>query len=784
MKKWKISKVKIENFKPFEKAYFDIKCSDLITLDGPNGFGKTSLFDAVELLFTGKVQRIIERNNNTIATGKKKINFEENLYWNKQKQGDLVLRVELKSEDGEDTLYLARVALTSELCSQENNAPDNFSIFKLYQLDSFESNDFNNLITDSLFEDFLGVNFKKNFSLLNYLEQGENRYLHSTNANERKKGIEHLINTDKLTEQIEFFKSLESKINDDYIGKKHTDKLNDLRRDLDNLKNQISESSISSTYKRLSSSSNIPRWDTQSPITTSDKEAFDKLIIDVDNVSKIFSNQSELKVRKSNKKINDLLDKENDIKLALSIGSFIDKYANYSITYNALNKIDKNITIFKLSSSMISINDIAKLVGDFDTKKLEILIKDREQKKQLSDSKSQKLLKLLEAKKELLNQHKECSSDSDNELNCPFCNIPWESKKLLEEAAQVAISLVSNKIVGFAKDIDKINDAIKLNMEVSNASLLLEKEKILIDFNEPLYKKLKEVFVKFDSIKSIIKELAEYNIFPSEKYENSELVTSNLLDAAKEKLEQAKKTETDILPYNWSDVISSTFISEDDIKNITSEDLENKKSYLLDQQSQFKNKEYQKNKGIIDNLVKQIEIGKKIKKRIVTSRKAIETTVEQYTKKMIGDIELLFHIYSGRLIQNYQRGLGLFLTSGNGKTLRFSTVEHSEHDAILSMSSGQVAALGMAFFLTLNKVYASNSFVLIDDPVQSMDEINVASLCDLFRVEFQDRQILISNHEESISNFIRYKYKRAGLSQLPINMLDINNQRNKELDLK
>lgn len=161
MKKWKISKVKIENFKPFEKAYFDIKCSDLITLDGPNGFGKTSLFDAVELLFTGKVQRIIERNNNTIATGKKKINFEENLYWNKQKQGDLVLRVELKSEDGEDTLYLARVALTSELCSQENNAPDNFSIFKLYQLDSFESNDFNNLITDLLFEDFLGVNFKK-----------------------------------------------------------------------------------------------------------------------------------------------------------------------------------------------------------------------------------------------------------------------------------------------------------------------------------------------------------------------------------------------------------------------------------------------------------------------------------------------------------------------------------------------------------------------------------------------------------------------------------------------
>ena len=84
----------------------------------------------------------------------------------------------------------------------KNNAPDNFSIFKLYQLENFDSDNFNNLVSDSLIEDSLGRNFLKNFSLLNYLEQGENRYLHSTNANERKKGIEHLINTDKLSEQI------------------------------------------------------------------------------------------------------------------------------------------------------------------------------------------------------------------------------------------------------------------------------------------------------------------------------------------------------------------------------------------------------------------------------------------------------------------------------------------------------------------------------------------------------------------------------------------------------
>jgi exonuclease SbcC len=59
MKQWKIARIKINNFKPFEDALFDLDSSSLITLDGPNGFGKTSIFDAVELLFTGFIQRVI-----------------------------------------------------------------------------------------------------------------------------------------------------------------------------------------------------------------------------------------------------------------------------------------------------------------------------------------------------------------------------------------------------------------------------------------------------------------------------------------------------------------------------------------------------------------------------------------------------------------------------------------------------------------------------------------------------------------------------------------------------
>jgi len=776
MKQWKIARIRIDNFKPFEEAYFDLDGSSLITLDGPNGFGKTSIFDAVELLFTGFVQRVIERNKNTIAKGSRKKSFEENLYWNKKKLGDLVIRVELTSNKGGESLCLARVALTSELVSQENNAPDDFSIFKLYQLDKFESDEFNNEVTDSLLEEFLGLNFLKNFSLLNYLEQGENRYLHSTKADERKKGIEHLINTDKLTGKIQFLKKLETQINDEYTGKKHTDNLKNLKLELKNLNCQISDSSTINTYNRLSKSTEIPTWDMKKPITTSDEEAFEKLINDVNNVSKICSNLSEVKIRQNNQKISDLLSKEDDIKSALSFGFFIDKYESFKKTYNTLNTIDKNSKIFEISSDKVTKEDLAKLVGEFDTKDLEILITDRENKKLFSDTESQKLLKLLEAKKELLKQYQQCSNES--ETNCPFCNLPWSTKNLLEESAQIAIDLVSEKIDGYGIELQKLKNSIRSGLESKTSDLKAKRKLVASGFNEPLYKQLKKECIKFDSLKKLIEKLGEYKVFPSKTYDNSELVADNLLDEAKEILDKAKKAETDILPFNWKNIISSTFNNADEMKDILAEDFENKRAYLLDKLSQFKNQQHQDKKNYIDILAKKIDLGNVIKKRIILSRKTLEATVEQYTKKMIGDIELLFHIYSGRLIQNYQRGLGLFLTSADGKTLKFSTVEHSEHDAILSMSSGQVAALGMAFFLTLNKVYASNSFILIDDPVQSMDEINVASLCDLFRVEFQERQILISNHEESISNFIRYKYKRAGLSQLPINMLEINDNLN------
>ncbi|NKX32655.1 AAA family ATPase, partial [Alteromonadaceae bacterium A_SAG1] len=56
---WKISKIEVASFKAFKHIYLNLGESSLLTLDGPNGYGKTSIFDAIELLLTGKISRIL-----------------------------------------------------------------------------------------------------------------------------------------------------------------------------------------------------------------------------------------------------------------------------------------------------------------------------------------------------------------------------------------------------------------------------------------------------------------------------------------------------------------------------------------------------------------------------------------------------------------------------------------------------------------------------------------------------------------------------------------------------
>lgn len=184
---WQISKIEVSSFKAFKHIFLDFDGSSLLTLDGPNGFGKTSIFDAIELLLTGSIKRI-HNLFSTLMTGNRS-NYDDNLFWN-TRSGKKDLSIKIEFTNGDRTLVLARHTFAKEFGEKSNNRADKFTHFILYELPEFSSNDYTpgNVREDEFVEELFGKNFRENFSYLNYLEQGQNQLLH-TRIDKRKEAL-------------------------------------------------------------------------------------------------------------------------------------------------------------------------------------------------------------------------------------------------------------------------------------------------------------------------------------------------------------------------------------------------------------------------------------------------------------------------------------------------------------------------------------------------------------------------------------------------------------------
>ena len=151
-----------------------------------------------------------------------------------------------------------------------------------------------------------------------------------------------------------------------------------------------------------------------------------------------------------------------------------------------------------------------------------------------------------------------------------------------------------------------------------------------------------------------------------------------------------------------------------------------------------------------------------------TLQDKLDKKIKEQWQQVIKQIEIPLYIYSGKILQDTQRGNGVFIdydTSKKQSPLKFLSTLESDYDATFSMSTGQLSALVVSLTLALNKVYGMNEnggVILIDDPMQSMDEMNVASFIELIRNDFENSQFILSTHESKISRLLHYKFLKYG----------------------
>jgi len=82
------------------------------------------------------------------------------------------------------------------------------------------------------------------------------------------------------------------------------------------------------------------------------------------------------------------------------------------------------------------------------------------------------------------------------------------------------------------------------------------------------------------------------------------------------------------------------------------------------------------------------------------------------------------------------------------------------------LSSSQVNALAVSVFLALNIGIPDPplAVAMLDDPIQSLDDINLLGLVDLLRRAKDRRQLVVSTHDTRFGSLLARKLRPAGES--------------------
>jgi exonuclease SbcC len=764
MKNWKFSRLQIQAFKAFNHVIFDFSDASLVTLDGPNGYGKTTVFDAIELLLTGNISRITDLFK--IVMSGSKVKYTDNLYWNRKlSDREIVIMAELVDPEGAPHCF-ARIASIEDLRTPQLNRADNFTPFKLHSIKLFGSTKERSELPNEYFNTIFGKSFVENYSTLNYLHQGENSIILRSSTSARKDKIEALIEGDIASGKIDLCRRAEKKLSEDLASGADTLRIQHLQKTIEDESSLISMRESAPPY--VSISTKAVAWNLENPFPTLSHEHFSAQQKKMEELTYLALNKSELDARIANEQLERIIStRDHTITAAVQVGRCIEKWDSLSAIEMSIRQLTDGEQSIRSSGTKLTVATLADLATSLNPPDaLHGLLVSRDNLLGLMNQRSKVLAAISEAQNAL---DKALITAIDENVwegsSCPTCGHNWSSIDELKVAVQAKAHSISSLNDANAAELKIVTDDISQLLESWLEVIGTSKSDLLHKFDGPLFEALKRNLEHHNRIAAFQQWLDEKGITHLGEFTADQEELAKRKQRVVEEIRKLKTEETGGVPDDWRILIEEAYRSIDDFRMRSATDFRDKSEYLKYMFAVGQRSTISDAKSELADLKTLIKAKTAARQRVRKLKEVLTRTQKDYASKTISEIELIFHIYSGRLIQNHQRGLGLFIDRDDGKKLRFSTALDSEHDAILSMSSGQISAVSMAFFLSLNKVYSNTPFVLIDDPTQSLDEINIASMTDLLRCELRDRQLIISSHEDNITSYIRYKFEKAGMEQ-------------------
>jgi exonuclease SbcC len=788
----KLGRMRIENFKSFiEPISFDFTGNDLVLFDGPNGFGKTTIFDAVELCFTGKVSRV---KNTDIKAKKDHILKGDN---------GKPTTVQLELLNGEATLLIIGIYIPANISGAEGKVSHYKNVIKRFETEQWQDVFVNDQLRTSLDVDGLkglleSEKLDSTFTLFNYIQQEETCHFLKLKEGERHQEISHLFGTSEESSKVTKLDLLSAKLKEKidtytpliYKEKTELAGLSKPSTQENDEKNHVGSGKLS-IFSDLSSN------------TVEQLQAYRSNLEGIDWVLKNNSDYKSLKFNYLLNKITTERITQLDNYLRAGVVKSYDEFRKLDIHYLAWTKANKKadiynelIQIFEGAPNTLSKDTLNKyneiFPDNYSAFTTDITSFDHLSK--VSSSLSSLLIKIDESRKNLLSHYKKHLGHDESKYHknipCPLCGhlkSDWlvlldeydaqtkifsdqlgDNGKLLTAVTKKLIKdLVVPLIAKMKKYINKYDKYINLDLSSLNPNNINKIEET--DFESMV--KIKDWLALHvgDCSSFIDKTLLEVNQNYSEARE--QLIT--FINSHKKPLvEDAPKAYASFLQdlktlnlafdKNVSLAVDSSDIAKDLLLL----------SRLIVQQNSTSYKVKEKN---LAKLIGEVEKLTTKRNEITDISKVFKKEIKAFEKEVAKHIAIPLFVYSSKILQSRPEGSGIFLitpeTNNANGFMQFSATPNDSHDAWNTMSSGQLAGVVISFMLAMNKVYPSKlSTLMIDDPVQTMDEVNMASFVQMMRYEFPEMQILLSTHESKVANYFHYKYSEAGLQSQPINM--------------